>query len=256
MTTGPGTFQGAGYDASARAPAGGNREAIVDALLRLAARRDFGAVTITDIAREAGVSLADFRDAFPSKGAVLGAFLRRIDRRVLDNPSRSYDDEPSRERLYHVLSHRLDALEPYRDAVLSIAEWAAKDPLSATALNREIVNSMRFMLEAADIDSEGPVGALKLQGLAHAWKRVLDAWREDRTGEHARALSALDRELSRGEKFVDRAEDLVRMTGPFFSLAQKLFDGAQRRSGRHHHHHHHHDHDIDDDYERHPHASA
>jgi AcrR family transcriptional regulator len=253
MTTGPGTFQGAGFNAaSARAPGGGIREAIVDALLRLAARRDFGDTNISEIAREAGVSLADFRDAFPSKGAVLGAFLRRIDRKVLDTLSHAYEDEPSRERLYHVLSHRLDALEPHREAVLSIAEWAAKDPLSATALNREIVNSMRFMLEGADIDSEGPVGALKLQGLVYAWKRVLDAWRDDRPGEHSRALSALDRELSRGEKYIDRAEDLARMTEPFFSLAHRIFDGARKRSGRSSHHHH----EGGEDHERHPHAGA
>jgi AcrR family transcriptional regulator len=248
MTTGEGIHSGEASKRASAKPAGASRDAIVDALLGLAARRGLGDVTITDIAREAGVSLADFRDAFPSKGAVLGAFLRRIDRKVLDNLSHAYDDEPSRERLYHVLSQRLDALAPYRGAVLSIADWSAKDPLASTALNREIVNSMRFMLEAADIDSDGPVGALKLQGLAYAWKRVLDAWREDREGEHSHALSALDRELSRGEKFVDRAEDLVRVTEPFLSFAQRLFEGVRGRSGRSHQ-----GHEADDE---HPHASA
>jgi AcrR family transcriptional regulator len=231
-------------------PAGGARDAIVDALMALTARRGFAETTISDIAREAGVSLADFRDAFPSKGAVLGAFLRRIDRQVLDDLPKDHDAEPSRERLYHVLARRLEALEPYRDAVASIAEWSSKDPLAATAINREIVNSMRFMLEAADIDSDGPVGALKLQGLAYAWKRVLDAWREDRPGEHSHALTALDRALDRGEKFIDRAEDIARVTEPFRSLAHRLFDGFRHRSGRARDHH-----EVDDEPE-HPHASA
>jgi AcrR family transcriptional regulator len=207
--------------------AGSARDAIIDALLRLLGRRAFADVAISDIAREAGVSLADFRDAFPSKGAVLAGFSRRIDRAVLDNLSSEHEEEPSRERLYHVLSARLKALEPYRDAVAAIADWAEKDPLSAAALNREVVNSMRFMLEAADIDSEGPVGALKLQGLAFAWKRVLDAWREDQPGETHRALATLDRELNRGEKFIDRAEDFARVTAPFTSLAGKLFEGLR-----------------------------
>ncbi|HMK89241.1 MAG TPA: TetR/AcrR family transcriptional regulator [Methylocystis sp.] len=205
----------------------GKRDEIVDALLRLAARRSFADITISDIAREAHVSLADFRDSFPSKGAALASFWRRIDREVLDHLSAEHDDEPSRERLYHVLAARLKALEPYRDAVLAIRDWAEKEPLSAAALNREAVNSMRFMLEAADIDSEGPVGALKLQGLAFAWTRVLDAWREDQRGETHRALSALDRELSRGERYIDRAEDLARLAAPFTSLAGKLFEGVR-----------------------------
>ncbi|HXY57701.1 MAG TPA: TetR/AcrR family transcriptional regulator [Methylocystis sp.] len=205
----------------------GSRDAIVDALMRLAARRNFADIAISDIAREAGLSLADFRDAFPSKGAVLGAFSRRIDREVLDHLGAEHDDEPSRERLYHVLAARLTALEPYRDAVIGIVEWAEKDPLSSAALHREVVNSMRFMLEAADIDSEGPVGALKLQGLAFAWMRVLDAWRDDQPGETHRALAALDRELNRGEKFIDRAEDIARIAEPFRVIAHRMFHGLR-----------------------------
>ena len=268
MTTGETHTSGEAPRRAAK-PAGGTRDAIVDALLRLAARREFGDTTISDIAREAGVSLADFRDAFPSKGAVLGAFLRRIDRKVLDDLPTEHDAEPSRERLYHVLARRLEALEPYRDAVASINEWSSKDPLAATALSREVVNSMRFMLEAADIESDGPVGALKLQGLAYAWKRVLEAWREDRTGEHSHALTALDRELDRGEKFIDRAEDFARVTEPFRSLAHRMFDGFRHRSrhghDRHEHEHERHEHEHDHEHGRHdehehgrghPHAGA
>ncbi len=249
MTSGE-TNQSGEAHKSAKKTGGAPRDAIVDALMRFTARRGFADTTISDIAREAGVSLADFRDAFPSKGAVLGAFLRRIDRAVLDNLSSEHDTQPSRERLYQVLAKRLEAMEPYRDAIASISEWSSKDPLGAAALNREVVNSMRFMLEAADIDSEGPVGALKLQGLAHAWKRVLEAWREDRAGEHSHALTALDRELDRGEKYVDRAEDLARATEPFRALANRLLDGFRQRRG-----HGHGRHDLDDEHE-HPHASA
>lgn len=222
-------------------PAGHPRDRVIDAALRLAARRDFDDVTITDIAHEAGVSLADFRDLFPSKGAVIGGFSRRIDRRVLDALSSDYAREPARERLYDVLRRRLEALAPDRDALASLARWSAKDPLMATALNRETINSMRFMLEAADIDSDGSVGALKLQGLAFAWKRVLDAWFD---GDMSDALGALDRELARGEKFVDRAEDLARLARPLRDFAQRLFEG-RRGQGRAD--------DTDDDF-LHPHA--
>ncbi|ARN82943.1 TetR family transcriptional regulator [Methylocystis bryophila] len=225
------------------APKGG-RDAIVDALLRLAARRDFGEITISDIAREAGVGLADFRDLFPSKGAVLGAFSRRIDRQVLSSATGEVDTHSARDRLHAVLTRRLEALEPHRDAIFAISEWASREPLSAAAFNREMVNSMRFMLEAADLDSEGAVGALKLQGLAIAWKRVIDAWRKDRPGENFHALAALDDALDNGEKIVDRVEDLARTTEPLRRLANRLFEGFNKGRGRARH-------DFDDE---HPHA--
>ncbi|MFL5197934.1 MAG: TetR family transcriptional regulator, partial [Microvirga sp.] len=61
--------------AVAPAPA---RERIVQALMRLASDRPWNDIEIADIAEEAGVTLSAFRDQFPSKGAVLGAFSRMI----------------------------------------------------------------------------------------------------------------------------------------------------------------------------------
>lgn len=216
------------------------RNRVIDATMKLAARRDFGDVSLTDIAHEADISLADLRELFPSKGAIVGGFSRRIDRQVLDNFSGMNSHDPARDRLYDVLRKRLEALEPYRDALASIARWAARDPLTSTALNRETVNSMRFMLEAADIDCDGPVGALKLQGLAMAWGRVLDAWFQD---GFSFALETLDREIARGERYVEHVEDFARITRPFTDAANRLFDWGSGMRRRHH----------DDD---HPHHSA
>jgi AcrR family transcriptional regulator len=216
------------------------RNRVIDATLRLAARRDFGDVSLTDIAHEADISLAEMRDLFPSKGAIIGGFNRKIDREVLEALADQDSHDPARDRLYEVLRKRLEALEPYREALSSIARWAARDPLTGTALNRETVNSMRFMLEAADIDCDGPVGSLKLQGLALAWGRVLDAWFQD---GFSFALETLDREIARGERYVEHVEDIARITRPFTDMANRLFEigGLRRR------------HAADDDY---PHPGA
>jgi AcrR family transcriptional regulator len=99
-------------------PAGGPRDAVIEATMRLAAERGFADVTISDIARECSLSLADFRDLFPSKGAILGAFSRKIDRAVLDGTAaETFASEPARERLYEILHARLNALAPYRVAL-------------------------------------------------------------------------------------------------------------------------------------------
>ena len=216
------------------------RNRVIDATLKLAARRDFGDVSLTDIAHAAEISLADLRDLFPSKGAIVGGFSRRIDRDVLEAVSAQDSHDPARDRLYEVLRKRLEALEPHRDALASFARWAAHDPLTGAALNRETLNSMRFMLEAADIDCDGPVGSLKLQGLALAWGRVLDAWFEN---GFSFALETLDREIARGERYVEHVEDFARITRPFADMANRLFEwGGMRRR-----------HASDDD---HPHHSA
>ncbi|WP_024879731.1 TetR family transcriptional regulator [Methylosinus sp. LW3] len=236
---------------------GSVRDRIVESLMRLAARRAFEDIAISDIAQDADVSLADFRDCFPSKGAVLAAFSRKIDRQVLEDFAGRYASEPAKERLYEVLLRRLEALEPYRNALESISQWASTDPLAAAALNRETVNSMRFMLEAADIDSEGALGALKLQGLSIAWWRVLGTWFDDRDVDLCRTKAALDRELSRSEAVIERIEDVSRLTSPLRGLARAVFRGMTGRR-RHRHHARDRDDEFEEDYEearrRHHHA--
>ncbi|MGH6813262.1 MAG: TetR family transcriptional regulator [Methylocella sp.] len=213
------------------------KNAIIDALLELAGERNWEDITISDVAARANVSLSAFRDFFPSKGAVLAGFSRRIDHIVLDAGGDDLTGEPVKERLLDVLMRRLDALAPYKLGLEAVSDWTRRDPLAASAINRVVVNSMRFMLEAAGIESEGPVGAFKLQGLALAWMRILRVWFRDDDPGLASTMAALDRELTRGGDFVARAEDLNRLVSPLFSLARSLFErrprqGASPRGGR------------------------
>jgi AcrR family transcriptional regulator len=134
--------------------------AIVEALMELAGERTWEDISISDVATRANVSLAIFRENFPSKGAVLAAFARQIDKIVLEGTNEDLIGEPVKDRLFDVLMRRLDALTPYKLGIEGIVEWAKHDPLAAAALNRQSVNSMRFMLEAAGIESEGSVGTL------------------------------------------------------------------------------------------------
>ena len=214
------------------APSGDTKGKIIDALMELAAERAFEDITLTDIARHAGITLGQFREAFPSKGAVLGAFTRRIDKIVLDEAADDLLDEPAKERLFDVLMRRLDAMTPYKRGLEGVVEWARRDPLSAAALNREVLNSMRFMLEAAGIDCEGAVGAVKLQGLALAWARVMEVWFRDEDAGLSATMAALDKELTRGGRIVARVEDLDRLASPLRSMVRAMFDARRSFEGR------------------------
>lgn len=214
------------------------RNAIIDALMELASERNWEDITISDVAARANVSLATFRDFYPSKGAVLAGFSRRIDHVVLEAAGGDeLAGEPQKERLFDVLMRRLDALAPYKLGLEAIFDWARRDPLAAASLNRVVINSMRFMLEAAGIDSEGPVGAFKLQGLALAWGRVLRVWFRDDDPGLAATMAELDRELTRGSSFVARAEDLNRLVSPLFTLARSFLERRPRRTPSRHSHH-------------------
>ena len=212
-----------------------SREAVVEALMRLAAEQPWNDIEIGDIAREAGVTLAEFREMFPSKGAVLGGLSRVIDLEVLKADTSDLADEPARERLFDVLMRRLDAMAPYKTALRRIAYAMRGDVLSMLALNGVALNSHRFMLAAAGIDTEGPLGRVKIQGSVIAFARIVEVWLDDDDPALARTMAALDREIRRGERFMERAEDARRLTAPFRALGRALLEvrpGRPRRSRR------------------------
>ncbi|GEP08391.1 TetR/AcrR family transcriptional regulator [Methylobacterium gnaphalii] len=208
------------------------REAVVEALMRLAAEQPWNDIEIGDIAREAGISLAEFRDLFPSKGAVLGGLSRLIDTKVLDGDFSDLADEPTRERLFDVLMRRLDAMAPYKTALRRISYALRGDLLSLAALNGVALNSHRFMLAAAGIDTEGPLGRLKLQGTVIAFTRVVQVWLDDDDPALARTMARLDKEIRQGERFMERADDARRLTAPLRAIGRALIERRPSRDRR------------------------
>lgn len=208
-------------------PAGDVKTRIVEALMALAAERPWEEITLSDVASRAQVSLSQFRDAFPSKGAALAGFSRMIDKKVLDGTTDDLAAESSRDRLFDVLMRRLDAMAPYKEGLKAISQWARRDPLSAVALNGVALNSMRFMMEAAGLDSEGPLGSVKLQGLVLAWSRVLEAWFNDDDPAMDRTMAELDEQLARGGRIVARLDDVWRVTAPLRTFGGALMSGRR-----------------------------
>jgi len=211
------------------------RGKIVDALMELSSEQRFEDISIRDICKAAGVSLADFRDAFPSKGAVVASLSRRIDRAVLAQDSSELADESPRERLFDILMRRLEAMALYREGLREATAWLTRDPAAALAMNQVVVGSMRFMLEAAGIGVEGgAAGAIKLQGLALAWARVVRVWLDDDDPGLSKTMAELDRELTRGERAVAGVDRLNDLASPLRALARAAFDARRRVRGRPH----------------------
>lgn len=200
----------------------------VEALMRLASDRPWGDIELTDVAREAGLTLLEMRDLFPSKGAMLEGFTRMIDKIVIEGTTEDLVGEPARERLFDVIMRRLDAMAPYRAALRRIS-WAMRsDVTSLAALNRMALNSARYMLAAAGVPTEGPLGTVKLQGFVLAQANIIQTWFEDDDPTLAKTMAKLDRELGRGERILERAEDFRRLTAPLRAFGQALLDGRDR----------------------------
>lgn len=208
------------------------RQAAIDALLALSAETAWKDIGLNDIAGKAGLKLSQLRGLFPSKGAMLAAYSRQVDQAVLDGIDEGMADEPVREKLFDVLMRRIDVLAPHKAAIENISRAFAVDPLSLAAWNRVVTNSMQWMLVAADIDAEGPLGAVRAQGLALAWSRIIKVWLKDDDEGLATTMKEVDRQLRSGERWMERADDLFQIFKPFCRIAERSHERRARMRER------------------------
>jgi AcrR family transcriptional regulator len=209
------------------------RDKAVAALMALLAERSFEEIGLAEVAGRAGISLSQLRGEFGATLGILAAHMKDIDRAVLDgNADDKADDksddmaeESPRDRLFEVLMRRIDALAPYKDAIGSLMRSARRNPGLAVALNGLAVRSQRWMLTAADIGSSGPRGAMRAQGAALMFARVVAVWLDDDEEGLDRTMAALDRGLASAERWVGFIDDLC-------SIPACLARGPRRRRRR------------------------
>jgi AcrR family transcriptional regulator len=199
-----------------------DRDKAIDALMALLSEHSFEQIGLAEVAGKAGIKLSQLRAEFGSTLAILGAHIKDIDRAVLAGGDADMAEEPARERLFDVLMRRLEALAPYREAVRSLMCSARRNPGLAFALNAMAVRSQHWMLETAGIRASGPRGALRAQGAALMFARVLSVWIDDEEEGLDRTMAALDRGLASGERWVGFLDDLC-------ALPRCVLRGPRRR---------------------------
>ena len=186
--------------ASKRPP---SADRILEAALRVIASVGWRRMTMEAVAAEAGATLLQVREAFPDRASILAGFIRRTDAAVLAGHDPSDAGEPVRERLLDVLLRRLDALRPHKDAVRSIVREAVCDPGILCALPA-FGGAMAWSLEAAGLSSAGPLGMLRVKGLAAIYLSALRIWLRDDSEDLGPTTAHLDRSLKRAEALMMR----------------------------------------------------
>ncbi|MDA0220838.1 MAG: helix-turn-helix domain containing protein [Proteobacteria bacterium] len=182
----------------------------LNAAVELAATTGWQAMSLADVARAAGITLGQLHEAYGSKNALLDGLSARIDAVVLADSAGETGDEAPRDRLFDVMMRRLEAQAPHRDALRSIARAAGSDPLAAVAGLCRLQRSMRWMLEAAGIDSSGPAGRMRSRALALIYLDVMRVWFADDSADLGRTMVALDRRLAQADRAVTRLAGLGR----------------------------------------------
>ncbi|MBZ0229421.1 MAG: TetR/AcrR family transcriptional regulator [Bauldia sp.] len=225
MATGPRRSRRKGGGAEAAAPRQDDtrdpRERIVDAFMALLAERGPYDVGLGDIAGQAGVSLADLRELYDGKLAILADFSKRIDRQVLAQGVAQASEDGPRHRLFEVMMRRFDALGPYKPAIRRVARAARRDPGLACALHGIALGAQKWTFAAAGIHKRGALGMVAAEGAVLVYAEAMRTWLDDDAPDLARTMAALDRALRRGERAMQMVSNLCCLLPRFADRARR-----------------------------------
>lgn len=185
------------------------RGRIIEAAIRLAPTRGWNALSLDEIAAEAGCNLAEFRREFQSKGQILAAFTRAIDDAVLAKVGRPDAGTEVRDRLFDVLMTRFEVMQPYKPALARIMEDLRRRPGESLVQAGAASRSMYWMMAAAGLDADSPRGVLRLPAAMGIYARAFDIWLADDDPGMARTMAALDSRLRRAERVERRVDEML-----------------------------------------------
>lgn len=172
--------------------------ALVSSALTLAAERGWSGISVLDAARDAGLSLREARQRFPLKASILLRLGRMADDVALADDTVSGN---TRERLFDLLMRRLDVFQQYRDGLGSVLRSLPMDPPLAIILGGSTLESMRWMADAADINTNGLGGFVRVNMIVGIWTHTLRAWEKDDSPDMGSTMAALDQALDKASRF-------------------------------------------------------
>lgn len=183
------------------------KDRMIDAALALAAEEGWAEISFDQIMAAAQVDCDEAREYFDDKSDVLTAYGRRLDRFVMDDISFSDEEMSEREKIFDLLMARFDVLNENREAVISILDSFKTDPKQMIVSLPHLARSMSRTLEAADVETDGAIGALKVTGLIGVYLYAVRTWKEDDSTDMARTMAALDQALDKGEMAANSLND-------------------------------------------------
>jgi ubiquinone biosynthesis protein COQ9 len=169
-------------------------KALIRAAFALAGRSGWGAVSVAEATRSAGLDLARARGRFPGRTAILLRLGRMADQAAL---AQTPSEGSVRDRLFYLIMERVDVLQDHRAGVLALLRRLPFEPGTALLLDAATRRSMRWLLEAAGVSSAGWRGTLRTQGLYAVWLWAMRAWQTDETDDMSPTMSAVDTALQR-----------------------------------------------------------
>lgn len=169
---------------------------LADAAFRLLGRQQWPDLTLAGVARAAKVPIADMQALAPSRPALLGVMFACVG----EDTARRYKSagaDPLRDRVFDVALTWFEVLAAKKQAMRTLHEGLARDPLALIAARGALLKSAEWLLVLAEADA-GRALPLRAAALAALLVRTVPVWLGD-DKELSKTMARLDGGLKRME---------------------------------------------------------
>ena len=171
---------------------------IRDAAFNLAISEGWRWITFSKIAQKANIEESDIAEVFSSKQEIFLSLIDEIDEITLSE-SHFVESNSIRERLFDIVMTRFDKLLPYRQQIKSILFDFSQNPVAISKLIKKNMNSMKLILEFAEVKTSGIRGRLNIKGLMIIYAIVFRIWLNDDSIDLSKTMATLDSNLGKAE---------------------------------------------------------
>lgn len=172
---------------------------LIETAFALLAELGWERFSFVELARRAGLTLAEVYAQLPDRAALLRALGRRLDAEMLAIDLAELDGMSPRERVFELLMRRLDAMAPYKDGLRTLARASGREPALLAAACCNLRRLSRRVIDAAALDGGPLMQRMARRATVAVYLRTFRTWLADDTPDMARTLAELDRRLQQAE---------------------------------------------------------
>ena len=176
-----------------------HRDILLQAAIKLIKEQGWSNLSFADIASKAGVTLDKVYEIFPKKIDIIVTISQLIDKETLQKLEKFSDDDTYRDKLFSLLMTRFDVLQKYKPVISQIWNEACTNPTLVISSAPKGINSMIWMLEAAQIDVSGVGGTIKAQLFGVFYLTAVNTWLKDESSDLTETMAHVDRGLEKFE---------------------------------------------------------
>ena len=175
-------------------------QALFAALWSALAQQPLGAVSMEQLADEAGLTTLDLYVRYADSDAVLLAALRALDAAALRQSADDFADASGAsvyEKLLEGLISRFELYAPLREQMQAVHRAALRNPVLAACLLARLADMTDRLLSICGDEVTGWKRQARIKGIMAVLLRVRSVWQSDDTADLSQTLSSLDKELRR-----------------------------------------------------------